>query len=127
LKTRKSGEFSSCLTTQDEEDAMAILEDKASRVKNLIVPAAASLVGAGAGLVLTRKPMRGSMPDLNGFGIGDLAEDLRGKVDAVLGKAQSSSAFAHVSRSTPARLNSTQLEQRIRAREQRRSQRRGRG
>jgi hypothetical protein len=107
---------------------MAILEDKASRVKNLIVPAAASLVGAGAGLVLTRKPMRGSMPDLNGLGhgIGDLAEDLRGKVDAVLGKAQSSSAFAHVSRSTPDRLNSAQLEQRIRAREQRRNARRTR-
>ena len=103
---------------------MAILEDKATRVRSLIVPAAASLVGAGAGLVLTRKPMRGSMPDLNG--LGDLAEDLRGKVDAVLGKAQSSSAFVHVSRSTPNRLNSAQLEQRIRAREQRRNGRRAR-
>jgi hypothetical protein len=104
---------------------MAILEDKRARLRSLIVPAAASLVGAGAGLVLTRKPVRNAMPELNGLGIGDLADDLRGKLDSALGKAQSSSAFAHLSRSSQTRrLNPAQLEQRVHAREQRRSQRR---
>ena len=105
---------------------MAKLEDKGARVRNLIVPTAASLVGAGAGLVLTKKPVRKSMPDIHNLGIGDLADDLRDKVDAALGKARSSSAFAHMSRPSPTRLSATQLEQRMRAREQRRSQRRAR-
>jgi hypothetical protein len=105
---------------------MPILEDKAERVRNLIVPAAASVVGAGAGIALTRKSTRRSMPDLNSRGIGELADDLRDKLEAVLGKAQSSSAFAHVTRSSPLRLDSAELERRMRAREQRRNKRRAR-
>ena len=103
---------------------MAILEGKGANVRNLVVPAAATLVGAGAGLVLTRKPARKSLPDLHNLGIGDLADDLRGKLDAVIGKAQSSSGNG--SRSSRTRLSATQLEERVRAREQRRTERRAR-
>ena len=101
---------------------MAILEDKEARLRNLIVPAAASLVGAGAGLVLTRKPVRTALPDRDK--IGELTDDLREKLDSVVGKVQSS-AFAQVTRSSHThRLDARELEERVRAREQHRSQRR---
>ena len=104
---------------------MAILEDKEARLRNLIVPAAASLVGAGAGLVLTRKPVRTALPDRDK--IGELTDDLREKLDSVVGKVQSSSAFAQVTRSSHThRLDARELEERVRARAQHRSQRRAR-
>ena len=90
---------------------MAILEN--SSVRGALLPAAASIAGAGIGLALTRRQ--------NGS-IGDLADDLVGRISAVLDKAPTP---------TPSRSNGSvstrdrgELEQRRRARAQRRSQRR---
>jgi hypothetical protein len=91
---------------------MAILEN--TSVRGALLPAAASIAGAGIGLVLTRKH--------NGTGIGDLADDLFGRLGSAMDKAPVP---------TPSRSNgggSTrnrgELEQQRRARAERRSQRR---
>ena len=95
---------------------MALNEDIGSGARKLLLPAAATVVGAGAGLVLTRKPVRKSIPRLD---LGDLADDLRTKVDSAIGKARSTS---HSGR----RIDSRELHQRVREREKRRNSRRAR-
>ena len=106
---------------------MPLRDDIGAEFRKLLVPAAASLAGAGAGLALTRKPVREAMPDLGDLRIGDLADDLRGKLDSILGKGQSSFRFVHTTDSSQIRrTDSAELEKRRREREQRRSQRRAR-
>src|SRR4051794_24705625 len=103
---------------------MALHEAIGRGAKNLAVPAAASLAGAGVGLVLTRKSVRKAMPDLGD--IGNLADDLRTKLDTVIGKASPSGGGGQ-SRSTQARsIDPGELDQRLREREQRRKARRTR-
>jgi hypothetical protein len=103
------------------------LQDIGREAKKLVVPAAASLAGAGAGLVLTRKSVRKAMPDLSNLGIGDLTEDLRTKLDSVIGKGESSSRRSQRSGSSQRRrLESRELRQRLDEREQRRNNRRSR-
>jgi hypothetical protein len=97
---------------------MAILEDNGDKLRKLIVPTAASIAGAGVGLVLTRKQkLRDSLPSLDDLGFGDLADDLRSKVSSMAGNSKPQ-AVAHV--------DADELEQRRREREQRRSARRAR-
>jgi hypothetical protein len=104
---------------------MALHQDIGREAKKLVLPAAASLAGAGAGLVLTRKSVRNAMPDLGNRGIGDLADDLRAKLDSVIGKGDSSPRRSHGSGSSPQRrLDSRELRRRLDEREQRRSRRR---
>jgi hypothetical protein len=108
---------------------MALHEDIGREAKKLVLPAAASLAGAGAGLALTRKSVRDAMPDLGDRGIGDLTDDLRKKLDSVIGKRESSSTRARGSSSSSSgqrRLDSSELRQRRDEREQRRSKRRAR-
>ena len=63
-------------------------------LRKALVPGAASIVGAGAGLLLTKNisGLRRALPDLKDLGVGDLAGDLRGRLDGVLGKSGSSSS-----------------------------------
>jgi hypothetical protein len=96
---------------------MATGEGTNERWRKFLVPGAASLVGAGAGLVLTRtNKLRDALPSLNQVGIGDVAEDLRAKVSSVVGSSSDG-------RDT---IDARELEQHRRSRAERRKQRAGR-
>jgi hypothetical protein len=103
---------------------MAILEDKETALRRLAVPAVAGVLAAAAGLFLTRREKAGrSMPNMPDLGIGDLADDLRRKLDAVLNKTNPSGGDGP-SDSRPTRhIDPDELAQRRRERQQRRSRR----
>ena len=106
---------------------MALLEDMGRQARKLLVPAAASLAGAGAGLMMTRKSVRQAMPEFRELGLGDLADDLRTKLDSAIGKTQSSSRVGRRSGGSHVhRIDSRELHDRVRERELRRSRRRAR-
>src|SRR5438552_1033082 len=74
----------------DEGGEMALRDDTKGGLRKLLLPAAASLAGAGAGLALTRtERLRDALPTLDDVGIGDLADDLRTKLNSVVGKVDS--------------------------------------
>ena len=99
---------------------MALNQDIGSSAKKLLLPAAASIAGAGAGLALTKKSVRKALPDFGDRGIGDIADDLRSKLDSAIGKVQPTS-HGHSRHIDP-----QELHQRVREREQRRNSRRAR-
>ena len=103
---------------------MALREDIGRGAKKLAVPAAASLAGAGAGLVLTRKSVRKAMPDLGD--LGNIADDLRTKIESVVGKAHPSHDGEGKASSSLRQIDPRELDQRLRDREQRRKARRAR-
>jgi hypothetical protein len=107
---------------------MAILEHKPTALRRFGLPTAAGALGAGAGLFLTRKQqMSGSLPKLGDLGLGDLADDLRGRVESVLQKAEPTARLKSAFDSGGNRhLDADELERRRREREQRRSRRRAR-
>jgi hypothetical protein len=94
-------------------------------LRKFAAPAAAGVIGAVTGLFLTRTQASGrSMPNMPDLGIGDLADDLRRKLDAVLNKTNVSPGDG-ASDSRPTRhIDPDELAQRRREREQRRSRRR---
>jgi hypothetical protein len=101
-----------------------------SALQKFGLPTAAGAIGAGAGLILTRKPSTGrsSLPDMKG--VGDLFEDLRSKLDTVIGRdggnGSSSSAPGRGGGGQGRQLTPDQIASRRREREQRRNKRRGR-
>ena len=103
---------------------MATRQDIGDGLRKLLLPAAASVSGAGAGLIMTRKPVRKAMPDFRDLDFGELTDDLRAKLDSVIGKGQSAARSARSSSSGNRRLDPDELEKRRSAREQRRSRRR---
>jgi hypothetical protein len=104
---------------------MAIKDETKAGLKKLLVPAAASLAGAGAGLALTRTDkLRHGLPTLD-TGIGDLADDLRTKLNSVVGKIDSGLGGTSIGPSSSP-LDPAELEARRRRREERRKQRAGR-
>ena len=107
---------------------MAILEDKQTAVRRFGLPTAAGALGAGAGLLLTRKrKLGGSMPKLGDLGLGDLADDLRDRLESVLQKAEPTARMKSAFDSGSSRhFDANELERRRREREQRRSRRRAR-
>jgi hypothetical protein len=112
-------------TDEDQEEEMALLEDKGTALRKKLVPAAAGIAGAGAGLFLTRKKKLGDSLHIGERGVGELAEDLRAKLDAVLAKADLSSGAETSPVSARSRqLKPDELEKRLREREQRRNRRR---
>ena len=98
--------------------------------KKFLLPGAASLVGAGAGLALTKAnkdKLRAALPSLDSGGIGDLVEDLREKVSsAVPTNPGSSSSSNSGSSSSRAKLDPSELEENRQRRAERRKQRAGR-
>jgi hypothetical protein len=105
---------------------MALNEGKNDRWRKFVLPGAVSLVGAGAGLALTKtNKLRDSLPKLDEVGIGDLADDLRSKLRSVVGKGDSHSNDARSS-SSRRTLAADELQERLRRREERRKQRAGR-
>jgi hypothetical protein len=94
--------------------------------RKLLVPGAASLIGAGAGLALSRgQSLRRTLPSLDDVGIGDLADDLRTKLNSVIGKDDTGKGRRTTTTSSKP-LSSSELEARRSRREQRRKQRAGR-
>jgi len=83
-------------------------------IRSALIPTAAGLVGGGIGLVLTRKP--------NGRSPGDLAGDLLGKVESVVGGSKTTrSASVRVGT-----VDGAELSKRRQQREERRASRRSR-
>jgi len=106
---------------------MAIKDETKAGLKKLLLPTAASLAGAGAGLALTRtEKLRDALPTLDDVGIGDLADDLRTKLNAVVGKVDAGLGGERTSSRSSRPLDSAELEARRRRREERRKQRAGR-
>ncbi len=115
-----------------EDRVKGTLEDKGPALRKLGIPVTAGAIAAGAGLILTRKKSGHSLPGINDLGVGDLADDLRRKLDSVLNrtnqpKEQPKDQPKGERRSaSPAtrHVDLDELAQRRREREQRRSQRR---
>ena len=100
---------------------MASNDDTKARWRKLLVPGAASVLGAGAGLALTRTDkLRDALPTPDG--VGDLVEDLRTKLNSFATKASTATPGG----SSPRPLSSDQLEARRLRRVERRKQRAGR-
>ena len=103
---------------------MATNEGTNGSWRKLLVPGAASLVGAGVGLALTRtNKLRDSLPSLGDVGIGDLAEDLKKKLSSTGSASNSGGGSSSRSRRT---LDNGELEEHRRRRADRRKQRAGR-
>jgi hypothetical protein len=89
--------------------------------RKFLVPGAATLVGAGAGLVLTRTDkLRDNLPSLDDVGIGDLFGDLKSKISSTTGADSGSGGNT---RNTRATLSSDELEEHRRRRADARKQR----
>jgi hypothetical protein len=108
-------------------------EETNAKLRKFLLPGAASVIGAGAGLVLTKSDkLKDALPSLNGAGIGDLAEDLRSKIGSVTGGSEPGGSKQSTSQSSRSKsgsrrtLNATELDKRQRDRQQRRKQRAGR-
>jgi hypothetical protein len=96
-----------------------------SNLQKLLFPTAVSLAGAGVGLLFTkRSEVRSAMPDLKDVGVGDLVDDLRAKLDTVLGKDSSSTRETAPRASDRSRGNADELRSRRQDRAERRSRRR---
>lgn len=87
------------------------------KLRRLLLPGAASVLGAGAGLALTKADK---------LGIDDLAEDLRSRLSSVTGTSSSGSDRSAASSASRRTLDSKELAKRQRERQQRRKQRTGR-
>jgi hypothetical protein len=96
----------------------------ANRLRELGLPAAAGVVAAGVGVVLTRKPkVRDVVPDVKG--VGDVMDDLRGKLESVVRRGGTTKADTDTSQDRDTQQSERdQLAERRRAREQRRNERR---
>jgi hypothetical protein len=96
--------------------------------RKLAVPAVVSAAGALAGVAWTRRPrrIRETLPDLPKGGVGELTDDLREKVDSVLGKAESVGDVGRRPPSGGGRFDAGELRERRRERAERRNQRRKR-
>jgi hypothetical protein len=113
------------------------------RLKKLLVPTAAGVAGSALAVALTKKPkqildavpkqlgdvvpkVRDAMPDMPEGGIGEITDDLRGRLDSVLGKETDDVRLEGFEGQTPSRFDTTKFEQRREERRQRREQRRRR-
>jgi hypothetical protein len=91
------------------------------RWRKFLIPGAATVVGAGAGLALTRTDkLRDSLPSLDDVGIGDLVDDLKMKLGSTADTVSSSAGSAGSARDT---VSSSELEQHRKRRAEARKQR----
>jgi hypothetical protein len=107
---------------------MPHLDVDRSTLRRAVLPAAASIAGAGLGLILTRgSKLSEALPDRSSLGLGDLADDLREKLDSVLGSQSGSSRSGRASTLRGGgSLSADELERRRTEREERRKQRHAR-
>ena len=110
-------------------------------LRKFLVPTAAGVAGSALAVALTKKPkqlgevmpkVRDALPELPDGGIGELTEDLKGRLDSVLGRDAGDGTDARDARlegfdgQTPQRFDTAKFEQRRAERRERREQRRRR-
>ncbi len=102
------------------------------KLKKLIVPTALGVAGSAIAVVLTRKPkqlddllpkVREAMAELPG-GVGEMTDDLKDRLDSVLGKDGGGEEPEGFEGQRPSRIDSARFEQRRAERRKRREQRR---
>ena len=111
------------------------------RLKKLLVPTATGVAGSALAVALTKKPdrLKQAIPEplgevvpkirdaMSEGGIGEITDDLRGRLDSVLGKGEGDGGeLEGFEAQTPRRFDSSKFEQRRAERRKRREQRRGR-
>jgi hypothetical protein len=107
-------------------DTPAGIKDTA---RKLLFPAVVSVVGGGLGWLLSRNPkqLAQAIPQLPQGGFGELKDDLRGRLDSVLGKDESESQpEQRADTSKPDERDMSEFEERRRERQQRREERKQR-
>jgi hypothetical protein len=109
--------------------------DQTGMLKKMLVPTAMGVVGSALAVVLTRKPkklgeilpkVRETMPDVPSGGVGEITDDLRGRLDSVLGRTDPDDQLDGFESQTPQKLDTARFEQRRNERAKRREQRRRR-
>jgi hypothetical protein len=99
-------------------------EGTTDRWRKFLIPGAATVVGAGAGLALTRTDkLRDSLPSLDDVGIGDLVDDLKTKLGSTADTVSSSAGSAGSAGSARDTVSSSELEQHQKRRAEARRQR----
>ena len=106
-------------------------------LRKLLIPAAAGVAGSALAVVLTKKPkqliesmspkVRDAMPQLPPGGVGEITDDLRGRLESVLGRdsEHDDQQLEGFERQTPKTFDSSKFEQRRAERRERRERRRG--
>ena len=109
--------------------------DQTGTLKKMLVPTVMGVAGSAIAVVLTRKPtklgeivpkVREAMPDVPSGGVGEITDDLRGRLDSVLGRTEPDGELDGFESQTPQKLDTAGSEQRRNERANRREQRRRR-
>ena len=105
-------------------------------LRKLVVPAAVGVAGSAIAVVLTKKPkqldelvpkVREALPDLPEGGVGELTDDLKGRLDSVLGKDDGDGdELEGFDEQEPSSIDAEKFEQRRDDRRKRREERRRR-
>ena len=104
-------------------------------LRKLAVPTAIGVAGSAIAVALTKKPkqfnelvpkVREAIPDLPQGGVGELTDDLKGRLDSVLGKDDGDDDFEGLDEQAPSRIDAAKFEQRRDERRKRREERRRR-
>jgi hypothetical protein len=97
-------------------------------VRKLLFPAAVSAVGGGVGWLLSRNPkqLRRAIPQMPNVDVGDLKDDLRGRLDFVLGKQEEEAHGEQSESHQEQRLDRSEFEERRQERQKRREERKQR-
>ena len=108
----------------DNADRMGTAKEALQRFG---LPTAAGIIGAGAGLILTKKrDVGGSVSGIKN-GVGDLVDDLRQKLESVTNRAGAGSeGETKTGSGGSASISPDELAERLRTRGERRQQRRSR-
>jgi|SRR5689334_18171483 hypothetical protein len=106
-------------------------EAAGGKLRKLVIPTAVGVAGSAIAVVLTKKPkqldelvpkVREAMPDLPQGGVGELTDDLKGRLDSVLGKGDDE--LDGLEEQAPSDIDAAKFEQRREERRKRREQRR---
>jgi hypothetical protein len=108
--------------------------DGETKLRKLLVPAAAGVAGTAVAVALTKKPkqlgeavpkVRDAMPKLPEGGIGEITDDLRGRLESVLGRdSVDDEQLGGFEGQTPKAFDKSGFEKRRAQRRKRREQRR---
>jgi hypothetical protein len=117
---------------------------RGGKLRNLLVPAVAGLAGTAVAVAVTKRPkqlldavpkqvaeampkVREALPAGPEGGFGEITDDLRGRLETVLGKdTENDNQLAAFEDQTPSRFDTSKFDQRRAERRERREQRRRR-
>jgi hypothetical protein len=96
--------------------------------RKLLFPAAVSAVGGGVGWLLSRNPkqLRQAIPQMPDVDVGNLKDDLRGRLDFVLGKQDEEAHEEQADSHREQRLDPSKFVERRQERQKRREERKQR-